>query len=69
MVNMEEEMSSSKHRGASKITASVQQKKNGSDNKISTKNVTKNMGKLLFRFIWKNKNTLRRQINVSVDKW
>jgi hypothetical protein len=41
----------------------------GWESKISTKNVTKNMGKLLFRFIWKNKNTLRRQINVSADKW
>ena len=41
----------------------------GKGHKESTKNVTKNMGKLLFRFIWKNKNTLKKQMNISNEVW
>lgn len=34
-----------------------------------TKNVTKNMGKLLFKFIWKNRKMLRQRLNIDVVRW
>jgi hypothetical protein len=37
--------------------------------KVSTKNVTKNMGKLLFKYIWKNRMTLRKNFDVSNAEW
>ena len=40
-----------------------------SQKKISTKNVTKNMGKLLFKFIWKNRMNLHKKMNVENNEW
>ena len=40
-----------------------------SQKKISTKNVTKNMGKLLFKFIWKNRINLHKKMNVENSEW
>jgi hypothetical protein len=37
--------------------------------KVSTKNVTKNMGKLLFKYIWKNRISLRKNFDVSGEQW
>jgi hypothetical protein len=38
-------------------------------NKVSTKNVTKNMGKLLFKYIWKNRISLRKHFDVENEEW
>lgn len=37
--------------------------------KTSTKNVTKNMGKLLFKFIWKNRNSLKKHLGGCEEEW
>jgi hypothetical protein len=40
----------------------------GKGNKI-TKNVTKNIGKLLFKFIWKNRKMLRQKLSIDTFRW
>jgi hypothetical protein len=37
--------------------------------KVSTKNVTKNMGKLLFKYIWKNRISLRKKFDLPAEEW
>ena len=34
-----------------------------------TKNVTKNIGKLLFKFIWKNRRTLWEKMGLEKSRW
>jgi hypothetical protein len=34
-----------------------------------TKNVTKNIGKLLFKFIWKNRRTLWEKMGLERSRW
>jgi len=34
-----------------------------------SKNVTKNIGKLLIKYIWKNRNELMQKLGVSANTW
>lgn len=43
--------------------------RNLSQSKLSTKNVTKNMGKLLFKYIWKNRINLRKSLPIEGQQW
>jgi len=46
---------------------------NSAKNKITTgieaKNVTKNIGNLLFKFIWKNRKNLASSLGISQEQW
>jgi hypothetical protein len=36
---------------------------------MSSKNVTKNMGKLLFKFIWKNREYICKRLMIKKERW
>jgi len=36
---------------------------------LIVKNVTKNIGKLLFKFVWKNRITLYKKIKTDKETW
>lgn len=60
--SFEESEGESKNLLSTSNEAPVKEKEVSPQAKISTKNVTKNMGKLLFKYIWKNRNTLKKQV-------